>query len=92
MLGVLLALAFVIAIGPLALLYGADSRRDNDRGSFFWATRGAYARSACKPPNALAPRPRGRTSRGRRVLSAQPPEPALVASLKRKDAREGERM
>jgi hypothetical protein len=35
MLGVLLALAFVIAIGPLALLYGADSRRDNDRGSFF---------------------------------------------------------
>jgi hypothetical protein len=35
MLGVLLALAFVIAIGPLALLCGADSRRENDRGSFF---------------------------------------------------------
>jgi hypothetical protein len=35
MLGVLLALAFVIAIGPIAVLYSVDSRRDSDRGSFF---------------------------------------------------------
>ena len=35
MLGVLLVLAAVIAIGPLAVLYGVDSRRDRDRSSFF---------------------------------------------------------
>lgn len=35
MLGVLLAVAFVIVIGPIAVLYGVDSRRDSDRGSFF---------------------------------------------------------
>ena len=35
MLGVLLAVAVVIAIGPIAVLYGVDSRRDSDRGSFF---------------------------------------------------------
>ena len=35
MLGVLLVFAFLVAIGPLALLYGVDSRRDSDRGSFF---------------------------------------------------------
>jgi hypothetical protein len=34
MLGVLLVVAFVLAIGPLALLYGVDSRRDSDRSSF----------------------------------------------------------
>jgi hypothetical protein len=34
-LGVLLVLAFVIGIGPLAVLFGVDSRRDSDRGSFF---------------------------------------------------------
>jgi hypothetical protein len=31
--GVLLVLAFVVAIGPLAVLYGADSRLDGDRRS-----------------------------------------------------------
>ncbi len=35
MVGVLLVLAYAIAIGPLAVLYGVDSRRDSDRGSFF---------------------------------------------------------
>ena len=35
MLGALLVVAFVIAIGPLAVLYGRDSRLDRDRGSFF---------------------------------------------------------
>jgi hypothetical protein len=35
MLGALLVIAFVIAIGPLAVLYGVDSRLDSDRGSFF---------------------------------------------------------
>jgi hypothetical protein len=35
MLGALFVLAFVIAIGPLAVLYGVDSRRESDRGSFF---------------------------------------------------------
>jgi hypothetical protein len=33
MLGVLLVTAFLLAIGPLALLYGVDSRRESDRGS-----------------------------------------------------------
>lgn len=33
MLGVLLVIAFVIAIGPLAVLYGVDSRLDRDRQS-----------------------------------------------------------
>lgn len=35
MLGALFVLAFVITIGPLAALYGVDSRRDSDRRSFF---------------------------------------------------------
>jgi hypothetical protein len=35
MVGVLLVLAYLIAIGPIAVLYGVDSRRDSDRGSFF---------------------------------------------------------
>jgi hypothetical protein len=30
--GVLLVLAFLVAIGPLALLYGVDSRVDDRRG------------------------------------------------------------
>jgi hypothetical protein len=33
MLGVLLVVAFVVAIGPLAVLYGVDSRLDGDRRS-----------------------------------------------------------
>jgi hypothetical protein len=33
MLGVLLVVAFVVAIGPLAALYGVDSRFDSDRRS-----------------------------------------------------------
>jgi hypothetical protein len=28
----LVALAFILLVGPLALLYGADSRRLDDRG------------------------------------------------------------
>jgi hypothetical protein len=34
MLGVLLVIAFVILVGPVSILYGADSRitRDRDRG------------------------------------------------------------
>jgi hypothetical protein len=35
MLGVLLVVAFVLAIGPLALLYGVDSRFESDRRSLF---------------------------------------------------------
>jgi hypothetical protein len=35
MLGALLVVAFVIAIGPLAVLYGRVSRLDSDRGWFF---------------------------------------------------------
>jgi hypothetical protein len=35
MLGVLLVIAFVLAIGPLALLYGVDSRSDSHRRSLF---------------------------------------------------------
>ena len=35
MVGALLVLAYLIAIGPIAALYGVDSRRDSDRGSFF---------------------------------------------------------
>jgi hypothetical protein len=35
MVGVLLVLAYLIAIGPIAVLYGVYSRRDSDRGSFF---------------------------------------------------------
>lgn len=35
MLGALLVVAFVIAIGLLAVLFGRDSRLDRDRGSFF---------------------------------------------------------
>jgi hypothetical protein len=35
MVAVLLILAYVIAIGPIAVLYGVDSRLDSDRGSFF---------------------------------------------------------
>jgi hypothetical protein len=35
MVGVLLVLAYLIAIGPIAVLYGVNSRRDSDRGSFF---------------------------------------------------------
>jgi hypothetical protein len=35
MVGVLLVLAYLIAIGPIAVLYGVDSRHDSDRGSFF---------------------------------------------------------
>ena len=34
MLGVLLVVAFVIAIGPLAVLFGVESRLDSDRGLF----------------------------------------------------------
>jgi hypothetical protein len=30
--GVLLVLAFLVAIGPLALIYGVDSRVDDRRG------------------------------------------------------------
>jgi hypothetical protein len=30
--GVVLVLAFLVAIGPLALLYGVDSRVDDRRG------------------------------------------------------------
>jgi hypothetical protein len=30
----LLALAFILLVGPLALMYGADSRRLDDRGIF----------------------------------------------------------
>jgi hypothetical protein len=33
--GVLLVLAFVAAIGPLAYWYGVDSRSDDERGSLF---------------------------------------------------------
>jgi hypothetical protein len=33
MLGILLVLTFVVAIGPLAVLYGVDSRLDSDRRS-----------------------------------------------------------
>jgi len=35
MLGALLVVAFVIAIGLLTVLYGVDSRLPGDRGSFF---------------------------------------------------------
>jgi hypothetical protein len=35
MVGALFVLAYLIAIGPIAVLYGVDSRRDSDRGSFF---------------------------------------------------------
>ncbi len=35
MLGALLVVAFVIAIGPLAVLYGRDSLLDRDRNSLF---------------------------------------------------------
>ncbi len=35
MLGALLVFAFIIAIGPLAVLYGLDSRVESDRSSFF---------------------------------------------------------
>ena len=35
MVGALLVLAYLIAIGPIAVLYGVDSRSDSDRGSFF---------------------------------------------------------
>jgi hypothetical protein len=35
MMGILLVTAFLIAIGPLAILYGVDSREERDRGSFF---------------------------------------------------------
>lgn len=34
MLGVLFVVAFALAIGPLAVLYGVDSRLDSDRSSF----------------------------------------------------------
>jgi hypothetical protein len=34
--GVLLVLAFLVAIGPLALLYGVDSRVADERG---WIVR-----------------------------------------------------
>jgi hypothetical protein len=30
--GVLLVIAFLLAVGPLALLYGVDSRRSDQRG------------------------------------------------------------
>jgi hypothetical protein len=30
----LLALAFILLVGPLALMYGADSRRLDDHGLF----------------------------------------------------------
>jgi hypothetical protein len=30
----LLALAFILLVGPLALMYGADSRRLDDHGIF----------------------------------------------------------
>jgi hypothetical protein len=33
MLGVLLVVAFLVAIGPLAVLYGVDSRLDSDQRS-----------------------------------------------------------
>ena len=32
--GAFFILAFVLAVGPLALLYGADSRRWNERGGW----------------------------------------------------------
>jgi hypothetical protein len=35
MVGLLFVLAYLIAIGPIAVLYGVDSRLDSDRGSFF---------------------------------------------------------
>ncbi len=34
MLGVLLVVAFIVAIGPLAVLCGVDSRVESDRSSF----------------------------------------------------------
>ena len=34
-LGALLVFAFIVAIGPLAVLYGLDSRVESDRSSFF---------------------------------------------------------
>jgi hypothetical protein len=30
--GVVIVIAFLLAIGPLALLYGVDSRRSDERG------------------------------------------------------------
>jgi hypothetical protein len=40
--GVVLVLAFLAAIGPLAILYGVDSRVDDKRG---WIVSRRYARS-----------------------------------------------
>jgi hypothetical protein len=37
--GALFVLAFVLAVGPLALLYGVDSRRSDERGGWPGAQR-----------------------------------------------------
>jgi hypothetical protein len=41
MLGVVLVIGFLVLVGPLSILYGADSRitRDRDRGSWPAAPR-----------------------------------------------------
>jgi hypothetical protein len=37
--GALLIMLFVLAVGPLALLYGVDSRRSDERGQWPGAQR-----------------------------------------------------